>query len=132
MSVPAGKLIVLEGIDGAGTTTQARRLGEFMASRGVPVHVTNEPSAGPVGREIRNILRGAHAPFDQGAMALLFAADRLDHLSREIVPHLEAGTHVVCDRYLLSSIVYQSRFVPPEFVWAANARARPADLTILL
>jgi dTMP kinase len=127
-----GKLLVLEGIDGAGTTTQAHRLGAYLVGQGISAHVTNEPSSGPVGTEIRKILRGAHAPFDQEALALLFAADRLDHLSREILPRLASGTHVVCDRYLLSSIVYQSRFVPADFVAAVNARARPADLTLLL
>ena len=65
-----GKLIVLEGIDGSGTTTQALRLSRHFGE----VHVTHEPSDGPVGVLIRNILRGDHAPFDHTALALLFAA----------------------------------------------------------
>src|SRR5581483_1607017 len=69
---------------------------------------------------------------DQVMMALLFAADRLDHVTREIAPRLESGVHVVCDRYVLSSEAYQSRFVEPAFVRQVNARARPADLTLLL
>jgi dTMP kinase len=124
-----GKLIALEGIDGSGTTTQALRLSQKL---GEQVHVTHEPSDGPVGVLIRQILRGEHQPFDHTALALLFAADRLDHLKREIEPRLERGVHVITDRYVLSSYVYQSVFVDPEFVRAINASARPADLTLLL
>jgi dTMP kinase len=122
-----GKLIVLEGIDGAGTTTQAQRLGRELAA-----HVTREPSQGPVGRLIREVLQGHRDSFDQRALTLLFAADRLDHLQREVEPLLARGQHVVSDRYVLSSFAYQSRFVEADFVWQANAQARPADLTILL
>jgi dTMP kinase len=124
-----GKFIVLEGIDGAGTTTQAERLGARLGAR---VHLTREPSDGPVGVEIRKLLRGAHAPFDHRALALLFAADRLDHLRREIEPALARGVHVVSDRYLISSFVYQTQFVNAEFVYDINRLARPADLTLLL
>jgi dTMP kinase len=130
VSEPA--FIVLEGIDGAGTTTQAERLGEYLRARGVPVLVTREPSTGPVGVTIRELLKEGVAHVDQRAMALLFAADRLDHLKREILPALAAGQHVICDRYVLSSYVYQSRFVASDFVWAINDKAHPADLTLLL
>src|SRR5438105_216358 len=111
-----GKLIVLEGIDGAGTTTQAARLGLHLAAHQLPVHVTREPSDGPLGLEIRKILRGSHAPFDPSALALLFAADRMDHVARVVEPALARGVNVVSDRYQLSSYVYQGRFVDPEFV----------------
>ena len=106
--MPPGKLIVLEGIDGSGTTTQARLLCEWLAGRGVAVHLTREPSDGPVGRLIREILHGAHAPVAGDTMALLFAADRVDHLSREVLPALDRGTHVVTDRYYHSSLAYQA------------------------
>jgi dTMP kinase len=124
-----GKLIVLEGIDGAGTTTQAQRLGKHFGER---LHVTREPSDGPSGVLIRQILRGEHQPFDHTALALLFAADRLDHLRREIEPALERGIHVLSDRYVISSLVYQSLFVDPDYVHHINKFARPADLTLLL
>lgn len=127
-----GRFIVLEGIDGAGTTTQARRLCDHLNASGHRAHLTREPSDGPVGLLIREVLRGKHAPFDAAAMALAFAADRRDHLAREIVPRLEVGEHVVSDRYVLSSYVYQTRFVDAEFVWRINAGAQPADLTVLL
>ncbi len=125
----SGKLIVLEGIDGAGTTTQAVQLGKRFGER---VHVTREPSDGPSGALIRQILRGEHQPFDHTALALLFAADRLDHLKREIEPHLERGVHVISDRYVISSYVYQSIFTDAAFVRYINRFARAADLTLLL
>jgi len=132
VAAAAGRLIVIEGIDGAGTTTAARRLVDHLNASGRPAHLTREPSDGPVGQVIRELLRGAHAPFDPAAMALLFAADRRDHLAREIAPRLADGQHVVSDRYVLSSWVYQTRFVDPAFVWRINAEARPADLTVLI
>lgn len=120
------RFIVLEGIDGSGTTTQAARLGRKLAAQ-----VTREPSQGPIGAELRKVL-GGHLVVDDGAIALLFAADRLDHLAREIEPQLSAGVHVVSDRYLLSSLAYQSLTVGRSFVEAINQRARKPDLTLLL
>lgn len=128
----SGKLIVLEGIDGSGTTTQTARLTAALAALGHRVHATREPSHGPIGQLLRQILGGAHAPVDPAAIALLFAADRVDHLAREVVPRLAEGVHVVSDRYLLSSYAYQTIEVDRALVVSANARARPADLTLLL
>ncbi len=122
-----GKLIVLEGIDGSGTTTQAARLGAHFSA-----YVTREPSHGPIGMLIRQLLAIEVQHVDQTAMALLFAADRMDHLRREIEPKLAAGINVISDRYVISSCVYQARFIAPEFVWHVNASARAADLTLLL
>src|SRR6185369_8913434 len=103
--------VVLEGIDGSGTTTQLGRLQAYLERRGRAVHPTREPSTGPVGRLLREILLGQHRlpggePADGLAMALLFAADRRDHVRREIEPALGAGRDVVSDRYLLSSLAY--------------------------
>jgi dTMP kinase len=129
---PPGLLVAIEGIDGAGTTTQARRLVEWLNARGRPAHATREPSTGPIGALLRAILRGEHAPADGAAIALLFAADRLDHLAREVEPELERGRVVVSDRYVLSSLAYQSVALDRAWVEALNARARPADLTLLV
>ena len=126
-----GKLIVLEGIDGSGTTTQAARLHAFVRSLGLSAVETREPSRGPVGLLIRKILSGEEKT-DPAAMALLFASDRLDHLAREVVPALLAGTHVITDRYLLSSLAYQSIEIDRALVVAFNQRARRADLTLLI
>jgi dTMP kinase len=124
--------IVLEGIDGAGTTTQAQRIGEALRARGLDVLVTREPSDGPVGQKIRQLLKSGAHEVDQLEMARLFAEDRLEHLAREIDPALAKGRPVVCDRYVLSSCVYQSRYVPTEQVWKLNERARAADLTLFV
>ena len=127
-----GRLIVIEGIDGAGTTTQTRLLVDWMNASGRPAHPTREPSDGPVGRLLREILAGGHAPVAGATMALLFAADRMDHLSREIEPALARGQHVVSDRYYHSSLAYQAEEADRDFVAAINVRARKPDLTVLL
>jgi dTMP kinase len=127
-----GRLIVIEGIDGAGTTTQTRLLVDWMNAHGLPALATREPSDGPLGRLLREILGGAHAPVAGATMALLFAADRMDHLSREIEPALSRGQHVVTDRYYHSSLAYQAEEADREFVAAINARARRPDLSVLL
>ena len=128
----AARFIVIEGIDGAGTTTQTQLLTDWLQQRGRRVHATREPSDGPVGRLLREILGGAHAPVDGSTMALLFAADRMDHLAREIEPALARGAVVVSDRYYHSSLAYQAEESEREFVEMLNARARRPDLTILL
>jgi len=126
-----GSLIAIEGIDGAGTTTQARLLVEWMNGHGLPAHHTWEPSQGPIGLLLREILRGQlERPIDLGAIALLFAADRLDHLAQEIRPRLEAGVHVVSDRYVYSSLAYQSLDHKLDWVATLNERAPEPDLTI--
>lgn len=132
-----GRLIVVEGLDGAGTTTQARLLGERLAAAGRTVHVTAEPSRGPVGALVRQVLTrrvvGHDGGFDPAALALLFAADRLDHHAVEIAPKLAAGVDVVSDRYTLSSLAYQGLATgAPAWVEAVNARAPGADLTLFL
>jgi dTMP kinase len=135
MSKP--RFIVLEGIDGSGTTTQLGLLERHLAARGRRVLATREPSQGPVGRLLREILLGGHrqpdgAPVDGLAMALLFAADRRDHLRREIEPALADGFDVVSDRYLLSSLAYQAQEAERDWVAALARDVRRPDLTLLL
>jgi dTMP kinase len=132
-----GKFIVLEGIDGSGTTTQLDRAVSHVQRLGQIAVATREPSAGPIGRLLRDALLGRLTMPDGAAMAgrtmaLLFAADRIDHLQREIDPQLAAGATVISDRYLLSSLAYQAEEADREWV-AGLARGilRP-DLTILL
>lgn len=126
-----GRFIVLEGIDGSGTTTQARRLVAALRERGKACHPTAEPSGGAIGRLIRQQLSATgDARPDPHALALLFAADRLDHVAREIEPALAAGADVVCDRYVVSSWAYQSLDCPVDWVRAINARAPWPDVTV--
>lgn len=128
-----GRFIVLEGIDGSGTTSQCRALAAALeAQSGDAVLQTHQPSSGPIGRLIRARLAADAAPLDPAAMALLFAADRLDHLRTEIEPALAAGHDVVCDRYLMSSWTYQALDSPMAWVQTINAAAPWPDLTILL
>jgi len=140
----SGRLVVIEGIDGAGTTTQMERYAEHLRARGLAVHTTRQPSRGPVGAFIRQALGGevslggaVHAPL----MALLFAADRLAHLAAEIEPRLAAGAVVLCDRYDLSSIAYQTATAPSEllassefeaWVRSLNRFARRPDVTLVV
>ncbi len=138
----SGRLIVVEGIDGAGTTTQVKRLVEHLDAAGRLAHATREPSDGPIGRLIREMLTGGHAlppaadgsatAISQNTFGLLFAADRLDHLQREVEPKLEAGTIVVSDRWYHSSLAYQGTGAERDWIATLNARARRPDLTIYL
>lgn len=132
----SGRLIVIEGLDGAGTTTQVRRLVEHLGARGTPAHATREPSDGPVGRLIREMLVGQHAiegeKLSQGTFGLLFAADRLDHLQREVEPKLAAGVTVVSDRWYHSSLAYQGTGADRDWIAMLNARARRPDVTVFL
>lgn len=128
-----GRFIVLEGADGTGTTTQARALADHLNAKGRKVHVTAEPSRGPIGVLIRQML-GGERPREaiHRELALLFAADRLDHVAREITPLLDDGVDVISDRYVLSSLVYQALDLPLEWVASLNQHAPRADLTLLL
>jgi len=126
-----GRFIALEGIDGSGTTSQRGALAAVLRARGHVVVETNEPTSGSIGRLARVHL-GLDEPLDRGALALLFAADRLDHVHREIKPALATGSVVLTDRYLLSSWAYQSLDCDPAWVRTINARAPWPDLTLLV
>ena len=129
---------MLEGLDGAGTTTQARLLGERLRGAGRVAHVTAEPSGGPVGALVRQVLtaRVSGRPgerLDPAALALLFAADRIDHFEVEIAPKLAAGVDVVSDRFTLSSLAYQGLDLGDmDWVEAVNGRAAAPDVVLFL
>jgi dTMP kinase len=132
--------IVIDGVDGAGKGTQVALLAEALRARGRTVHVTCEPSDHPIGAMIRRYLRRELTESLPAweAMALLFAADRMQHLEHEIRPHLARGETVISDRYDASSIAYQSAMRGEdadealEWIAAINAHAQRPDLTILL
>jgi dTMP kinase len=137
MKKARGKFIVLEGIDGSGTTTQAALVAEHLRARGARIHLTREPSDGPVGMLIRAVLSGrlrsaGGAPFDRRSLALLFAADRLDHMTSEVEPRLCAGVTVISDRYVCSSLAYQSQDCPAAWVKELNRLAPVPDLCVFL
>ncbi|QRK05869.1 dTMP kinase [Archangium violaceum] len=136
----SGRLIVLEGLDGAGTTTQVERLASALRAGGQSVLTTREPSDGPVGVLIRQALTGrvvlpgsaGPQPLAQETLALLYAADRTDHLRAKVLPALDAGQVVLSDRSVLSSLAYQGASLPMEWVESLNAYAVPADLTLFV
>ena len=117
------RFVVLEGLDGAGTTTQAGLLTDALQRRGERCHATREPTRGPIGRLLRAALRG-ELPMNPCTLALLFAADRSEHLYSPdgIVATLRSGGYVACDRYLFSSLVYQSLGCSATYVAELNMR----------
>jgi dTMP kinase len=140
-----GVFVVVEGIDGSGSTTHTKLLGKALRQRGLKVVETCEPSPGPVGALIRQVLQrrlfvaDATGPrsFAWSTMALLFAADRMDHLDSTVVPALREGAVVLSDRYDLSSLAYQSVTAPNgekvvPWIRELNAAALRPDLTIVI
>ena len=98
--------VVVEGLDGVGTTTCSKLLVQKLNDQKVEAMWTKEPSDGTIGRHIRRILKHQESS-DELAMFPLFLADRHDHIASIISPELEQGSTVVTDRYLPSTWVYQ-------------------------
>ena len=135
---PSGMFIVFEGGDGAGKSTQAALLTERLEASGRTVLRTREPGGTPIGEKLRAlVLEHGHGDVDPRTEALMFAASRAAHVEQVIRPALAAGTVVVCDRYIDSSVAYQGigRGLGPAEVleinrWATGGLA--PDLTVLL
>ncbi len=127
----SGRFLAVEGLDGSGGTTQVALLAQWLRTRPLEVLTTSEPSDLEVGRLIRAALRGQVALGD-GVLPYLFAADRRDHLDREVLPALAAGRWVISDRYLASSLAYQSMAAGFEHVAELNGRFPMPDLTLFL
>ncbi len=127
-----GRLVAIEGIDGAGTTTQAGRLAAALGERGYDTHQTREPSDGPIGLLLREMLGGAHEPVDSTTFGLLFAADRADHIQREVKPAMARGAVVISDRWYHSSLAYQGNQEERAWIRDLNRRALVPDVTVLL
>jgi dTMP kinase len=103
-----GRFITLEGGEGAGKSTQAARLAAILEERGLPVVLTREPGGSEGAEAIRSLLmQGDVARWSSHAEALLFAAARADHVEKRIRPTVEAGSWVICDRYIDSTRAYQ-------------------------
>ena len=131
-----GRLIVLEGAEGVGKSTQAARLRDRMAADGHAVELIREPGGTTVGEEIRAILlHGSDLP--PATEALLFMASRAAVVRDRVRPALDRGTTVIADRFFLSTYAYQigGRGLPEDEVRAANRLATGGlipDLTLLL
>lgn len=103
--MPEGRFIVIEGPDGAGTTTHSKLLADSLRAKGHDVLLTAEPTSGPIGTFTRSQLSAKSIP-SPAALQLLFCADRAAHVQLEIAPALAAGKTVISDRYVLSTLVY--------------------------
>lgn len=135
---PAGLFIAFEGGEGAGKTTQARMTAIWLREQGYDVVATHEPGATKIGMRLRALLLDtAQGGMSAHTEALLYAADRAEHVAQVIDPALERGAVVITDRYIDSSLAYQGagRGLPSEDIarlnsWATEGRA--PDLTVLL
>ncbi|HZF86912.1 dTMP kinase [Streptomyces sp.] len=140
VQAPAGSgfFIALEGGDGAGKSTQAEALAEWIRGKGHEVVVTREPGATPVGKRLRSILLDvSSAGLSHRAEALLYAADRAEHVDTVVRPALERGAVVISDRYIDSSVAYQGagRDLSPTEIARINRWATDGlvpHLTVLL
>jgi dTMP kinase len=135
---PQGLLIAFEGGEGSGKTTQARLISIWLRELGYDVVTTHEPGATKVGMRLRALLLDtAHTGMSPHAEALMYAADRAEHVASVVAPALDRGAIVITDRYVDSSLAYQGagRNLPVEeiarFNWWATGGRIP-DLTILL
>lgn len=129
-----GKFLVIEGLDGSGKTTVSSLLAEVLNDSlgGDSVYLTAEPfQAAAAGSFIRDMLQ-KRIPHDSWGLALAFAANRQDHCNRFIAPALAAGKLVICDRYKMSSLVYQSDECGMATINLLNQKCLHPDLTIFL
>jgi dTMP kinase len=135
--MPHGALIVLEGAEGAGKTTQLGRLASWFSERGADVETMREPGGTALGDQIRRILLDPASDITARAEALLFMASRAQLVEQRIRPALARGAVVLLDRFFLSTYAYQGvgRGLPAEALRQANAVATEGlvpDLTVLL
>jgi len=127
-----GKFIVVEGIDGSGSTTQALKMHQFLQSHQLKSHLTKEPTNYLIGGLIRSWLTGDWSSSPM-CFQLLFTADRAHHLEKEIIPMLEQGINVISDRYYYSTVAYGSIDIPDkEWLHEINKHFIKPDLVIYL
>lgn len=133
-----GKFITFEGCDGCGKSTQLRLLSEYLTREGIPHIFTREPGGGKISEQIREILlNGKNSEMTDECEALLYASARMQHLSDRVIPALNEGKLVVCDRYVDSSLAYQAygRGMDREFIESINKLALEKyapDLTVFI
>ncbi|RYD17749.1 MAG: dTMP kinase [Verrucomicrobiaceae bacterium] len=127
-----GLFIVIEGIDGTGKSTQAKRLGEWFSSQGREVVLSREPTAGPWGTKVReSAATGRLSPEDE---LTYFLNDRRQHVEELIAPSLAEGKVVILDRYYFSTMAYQgARGFDPAEIRAKNEAFAPVpDLLLIM
>ena len=133
-----GKFITFEGCEGSGKSTQLKMLSAYLEREGIPYILTREPGGSPIAEEIRKIiLDGKNTEMCDECEAMLYAASRIQHLKEKVIPALNAGKLVICDRYVDSSLAYQgyARGLGYEYVADINKKAfelATPDLTVFL
>ena len=131
-----GKFITFEGADGSGKTTQIEKVKTYLEQRGQKCILTREPGGSDLGNKIREILLHYDGEVDSLCELLLYMADRAQHVKKIIIPALNAGLTVLCDRYTDSSVAYQgyARGLDIERIMELNKIATDGlepDLTIV-
>lgn len=133
-----GRFVTFEGCEGSGKSTQLRLLCEYLDKNGTPYILTREPGGSAIAEQIRKIiLDGKNTEMSDECEALLYAAAREQHLTEVIIPALQKGLLVLCDRYVDSSLAYQgaARGLGAEYIENINMhamRAYPPDITVFL
>jgi dTMP kinase len=126
-----GRLIVFEGTDGTGKSTQLRLLGRDLEALGYPVIITKEPTEGSIGLKIRELYRDRHR-YSREQELELFLADRREHVTNILRPGLATGKIILCDRYFFSTAAYQgARGFNPDMILKQNTFAPEPDLVLL-
>lgn len=130
-NVHPGIFIDIEGLDGSGSSTQLKLVGEWLAKGGKQVFETKEPTNNVIGGLIRGALTHTlNLPMD--SLQLLFAADRAHHLHREIVPMLKSGSVVLTDRYVWSTVAFGAIELDKEWLLTLNDHFLMPDVTIFV
>jgi dTMP kinase len=133
-----GIFITFEGIEGSGKSTQVQSASAWLKSRGIDHTITREPGDSTIGKDIRRILLSDKtSSLHPVSEALLYLADRFEHINEIIRPQLDAGKIVLCDRYHDSTVAYQgyAREIPLDWIqniWSGSGQALIPDLTFLL
>ena len=132
-----GMFITFEGGEGCGKTTHAKKLKSYLENEGFKVVLTREPGGTAFGKKVRKTLLSRGTVLTANAELLLFAADRAQHMEEVILPSIKAGKIVICDRFIDSTVAYQTggRGLPEDMVRYLNfisSRGILPDLTILL
>jgi dTMP kinase len=126
-----GKLIVFEGIDGCGKTTQLQLLADVLTDQGLPVISTREPTEGPFGQKIRKLYQNRESVSRRTELEL-FINDRREHVQELLGPSIAAGKIILCDRYVLSTVAYQGAAgMDVDEIFLLNDFAPSPDLALL-
>jgi dTMP kinase len=129
MACSDGLFVSVDGPSGVGKTTTVAATAQLLRADGRQVHLTGEPSDGPIGKLARELTETVHGT----ALACLYAADRYHHLTVEVLPHLNTGKIVITDRYVPSALVMQQLDgVDPDYLWRLNAAASRPHLAVIL